>query len=195
MKLNIGVGLVVLLVAACTPEASKYEGKSATNKSADAALCDNPDLYGADCSGEHPNGEGSNVASADQQPADDKVADEKPAEEKKADTPAATPPAAPKDPNIVEFRIAAGTAAKGWNTADKPIVAKVGQTIRFFNDDTVNHRLHTGGQPCPHGANIAPGASMDCKTTAALTTSATGTPQTYDHIAGTSAPVFLNVTP
>jgi hypothetical protein len=66
-------------------------------------------------------------------------------------TPAPAPTPAPtKDPNVVEFHIKPGTGAKGYNTAATAVTVKVGQTLRLFNDDTVVHRLHTSGAPCPH---------------------------------------------
>ncbi len=121
-----------------------------------------------------------------------------PAPVAKAPAPVVTPPAAPAapagDPKIVEFRIKAGTAKAPWNTKETLVTAKIGQTVRIFNDDTVTHRLHTGGAPCPHGANIAPGASADCVVTKAIDPGA-GKPATYDHIAGNNASFFLKTVP
>jgi hypothetical protein len=109
-----------------------------------------------------------------------------------ASTPPA-PPAPPKDPNIVEFRIKAGTGTQPWNTANEMVVAKVGQTIRITNDDTVTHRLHTNGAPCPHGSNFGPGESMDCVVTRAFDGAARG--PLYDHIVGESAAFYVTATP
>lgn len=95
----------------------------------------------------------------------------------------------PKDPNIVEFRIKAGTGNAGWNTQAEIINAKIGQTVRVFNDDTVIHRMHTGGSPCPHGVNIPVGGSQDCVITKAF--DATVSNGVYDHIAGTAAKIWL----
>jgi hypothetical protein len=67
------------------------------------------------------------------------------------------------DPNIVEFRIKAGTGQGPWNTQQTPIVAKVGQTIRLINDDSIQHQLHTNGRMCPHGDLFGPGETYDCK--------------------------------
>jgi hypothetical protein len=103
------------------------------------------------------------------------------------------PPAPPKDPNIVEFRIRAGTGTQPWNTQNEMVVAKVGQTIRIINDDTVTHRLHTNGAPCPHGSNFGPGESMDCVVTRAFDGAARG--PLYDHIVGESAAFYVTATP
>lgn len=66
------------------------------------------------------------------------------------------------DERVVEFRIKPGTGSGAWNTQDAPVNLKVGQVLRIINDDTIRHRLHTDGAPCPHGNNIAPGQSEDC---------------------------------
>lgn len=109
--------------------------------------------------------------------------------------PPATPPAPPADPNIVEFRIKAGTGSNPWNTMAEMVVAKMGQTVRIVNDDTVAHRLHTNGAPCRHQqGNIPPGGSFDCVTTRTLDGVA-NPGQTYDHIAGEDALFYLTVMP
>ena len=92
-------------------------------------------------------------------------------------------------PDVV-FVIAAGTGRNAWNTPDNPIRAKVGQKIIFQNNDTIPQRLHTGGRPCPHGASIAPGASMSCL----ATTTYTPNGSVYSHNVGPSAPVYIVVT-
>ena len=113
-------------------------------------------------------------------------------------TPAPTPaldPAANGDPNVVVFRIKAGTGNGAWNTAETMITAKVGQVIRFVNDDTVRHRLHTGGEPCNHGPNFEPGATWDCVASDPVVSEA-GAIRTYDHNSGrNNAPVFMKVDP
>jgi hypothetical protein len=103
----------------------------------------------------------------------------------KPEEPAEKPAEPPKDPNIVEFRIAAGTGNGAWNTKAETVMAKVGQTVRIINDDSVTHRLHTNGAPCPHGPNIPAGTSFDCKVTRALDPG--NAAPTYDHIVGSSA--------
>lgn len=128
-----------------------------------------------------------NVPTA-QQPAEKPA--EKPAETPPAQTPATPAPAG--DPNIVLFKIKAGTGTSPWNTQAEMMTAKVGQTIRIVNEDTVTHRLHTGGAPCPHGANFAPGATYDCVVTKVVDP---GTkPPTYDHIAGNNAFFWVKTT-
>jgi hypothetical protein len=89
-----------------------------------------------------------------------------------------------RDPNIVEFRIPAGTGRNAWNTKATEIVAKVGQTVRIYNDDSRVHQLHTNGAPCGHGNAIQPGSSGDC----VVTQPYSGTPL-YDH--GTDGQVFI----
>ena len=104
-----------------------------------------------------------------------------------------TEPAKPdpvKDPNIVEFRIKAGTGSGGWNSQSEMINAKIGQTIRVFNDDTVIHRLHTANNaPCPHGVNIPVGGSRDCVVGKAF--DSTNSNAVYDHIVGPSAKIWI----
>lgn len=91
-----------------------------------------------------------------------------------------TPPS-----NIVVFNIPAGTARGRWNAVTAPAVAFVGQTLRITNQDAMAHRLHTGGNPCPHqGPNIATGQFYDCVVTRAHLGTAT---DTYDHNIGTAA--------
>lgn len=87
---------------------------------------------------------------------------------------------------IKEFRIPAGTGNGAWNTAQTPIVARIGDTVRIFNDDTVTHRLHTNGRPCPHGADIRPGESRDC----VIQSQFVG--DLYDH--NTNGKVFIQAT-
>ncbi len=113
-----------------------------------------------------------------------------------APTPSPTPApnTPPQDPNVVVFRIKAGTGNQPWNTADTMVTVKVGQTLRIVNDDTVTHRLHTGGAPCPHGTNFGPGASYDCVATRALDPAATPG-RTYDHIVGNTALFYVKAVP
>lgn len=104
--------------------------------------------------------------------------------------PAGTPPpggAAGTIAMVVNFNIAAGTGTKPWNVANQPVEVFIGQTLRLNNMDTVTHRLHTGGAPCPHGANFAPNASANC----VITRAASATTVLYDHIAGTNARFYL----
>jgi hypothetical protein len=119
-------------------------------------------------------------------PDDTKKPDE-PAKPAPTPAPTATPAPTPGgDPNVVIFRIKAGTGTSSWNTAAEMVNVKVGQTLRLVNDDTVTHRLHTNGAPCPHGSNFAPGASFDCKVTKEFDSAKTPAGM-YDHIAGNTA--------
>jgi len=92
---------------------------------------------------------------------------------------------------VVEFHIAPGTGANPWNTQETSIHAKIGDTIRFFNDDSEEHILHTFGSPCSHGDDFAPGASWDCKALRAFSAERNG--PLYDHNHGQSAAVWIEV--
>lgn len=71
---------------------------------------------------------------------------------------AVTPTSA--DPNVVVFRIRAGTGRGPWNDAANPIRGRVGQTLEIFNDDSVQHWIHTNFAPFFHPfSGIAPGQS------------------------------------
>lgn len=110
-------------------------------------------------------------------------------------TPTPTAPTTPTDdPNIVIFRVQAGTGTAPWNVAAQTVQVKVGQTLRLINDDSIIHRLHTNGAPCPHGSNFAPGTSYDCKITKAFDSAKTPAGM-YDHIAGMTATFNVKVSP
>ena len=96
-------------------------------------------------------------------------------------------PAVPINTDIA-FMIPLGTGANPWNTAATPIRGKIGQKIVITNGDTVVHRMHTGGKPCPHGANIMPGQSAVCLINSAFIGN------DYDHNLGTAAKVFFETT-
>ena len=98
-------------------------------------------------------------------------------------------PAAAGDPNVVVFRIAPGTGQGEWNQAGEVLTLQVGQTLRLVNDDTIVHRLHTGGAPCPHGTNFGPGETYDCVITRTL--DPTRQANLYDHNAGQSATFYI----
>lgn len=91
--------------------------------------------------------------------------------------------------NDVAFTIPAGTGRGSWNTADNPIRARMGQRIVITNADTVAHRMHTGGSPCPHGANILPGQTGVCVVNSAFNG------MVYDHNNGTAARIYIVTTP
>lgn len=155
--------------------------------------CDQDDVDAAD-----------NPSGASEQPAEEGAADgDTPAEEgetpDQGEQPAEPKPAEPKpeepakDPNVVEFRIKAGTGTNPLNTPETFVAVKVGQTLRLINDDTVRHRLHTGGAPCPHGQNFEPGASYDCVVTKTIDTVA-NPGAVYEHISGPTALFYLKAT-
>lgn len=97
-------------------------------------------------------------------------------------------PAANGDPNVVVFRIQEGTGAGPWNSEDNPIQVEMGNVLRIVNEDTVTHRLHTNGAPCPHGDPIPPGEMEDCEIERAVDVSDGGT-NLYDHIYQNEDPI------
>lgn len=94
------------------------------------------------------------------------------------------------DPNLVEFRIRAGTGNGAWNTAAAAVLVFPGQTLRIFNDDTIAHRLRTPGTPClQQPTNMAPNQSYDCVINSAHAANAT---DLYDFNAGAAAVFYVN---
>jgi hypothetical protein len=92
--------------------------------------------------------------------------------------------------SVVEFHIAAGTGNKPWNTAATVLTVKVGQTLHIVNDDSIQHRLHTNGKPCPHGTTMpANGGVYDCVIASTYATESDGA--VYDHFYGSSATFYL----
>lgn len=90
------------------------------------------------------------------------------------------------DAKRIVFRIPAGTGVAAWNSAASAVLLFVGQTLRVCNDDTINHQLRTGGQPCAaQGAPMSKGQFYDC---AIANTTTTGL---YDQIAGTNAAFYI----
>jgi hypothetical protein len=88
----------------------------------------------------------------------------------------------------VNFTIPAGTGNQPWNTVDNPIRAKVGQRIVIANADSVPHRMHTDGSPCPHGANILPNQVGYCTVNSVFSGNA------YDHNTGTNSRIYIQTT-
>lgn len=102
------------------------------------------------------------------------------------------PPAPPPGPSTVVFRIAPGTGARSWNEGSTMVLAKVGDTLRIFNDDAIAHEPHTEGRPFPHPASpIFPGASADYLLQSPYDPNADG--PLYDHTQGPSAQFWLRV--
>lgn len=99
-------------------------------------------------------------------------------------------PTAFADSHVIDFHIAAGTGKGAWNSKETMILVKMGQVIRFYNDDSVEHQLHTFGAPCEHGPIIAPGTSWDCVATETLDIEIEG--PLYDHNFGKKAEVWIS---
>jgi hypothetical protein len=98
------------------------------------------------------------------------------------------------EPATIEFRIPVGTGTGSWNTRDNPVVVTIGDTLHIVNDDTIRHRLHTDGKPCPHGPEMLPGGSFDCAITRSIDPDSDGS--LYDHYVGPSAKFWIKaVTP
>lgn len=89
---------------------------------------------------------------------------------------------------LIEFHIEKGTKNGAWNTKEKTVEVRVGDTLRIINDDDVKHQLHTNGTPCPHGTNMPPGASYDCKI---ATSFEPGNSPLYDHHYGSTAQFWV----
>lgn len=104
----------------------------------------------------------------------------------------AATPAPSNDPNVVNFTIANGTQGSPWNTAGSPIQVFVGQTLRVYNADTIQHRIHANGAPFDHQAdNTAPGATTNF---AILKAHSAGAGDLYDHNVGTTATIYIEAT-
>lgn len=96
----------------------------------------------------------------------------------------------------VVFRIPAGTGTSPWNSSTSPVLAFVGQTVRICNNDSRGHRLHTGGNPCPHQGNtMMNGQFYDCSINSTAGANATTgiVGGTYDHDIGTNAAFYVRV--
>jgi hypothetical protein len=108
-------------------------------------------------------------------------------------TPSSPNPPTPS-PATVIFHIHAGTGNGPWNDGSSRVIAKVGDTLRIINDDSISHRLHTNGQPFPHPANDIPaGGSADFLLQTPYDPTLTG--PLYDHDQGPHALFFIEVTP
>lgn len=185
-----------------TTQTRRPQNRSEDATDADPSPSVDPEL---DCSGimlheGHETCDADDVAAADASPLPprdgdantDETAAEKPLPS--ASKPQATPPPSPGSPNVVTFRIKAGTGTGPWNTEAQIVQVKVGQTLRIVNDDSTPHRLHTNGAPCAHGQNFGPGASFDCKITRAFD-SGTSPGGLYDHVAGPTARFYVKAVP
>ena len=189
MKLFSLITLLVIFVG-CESGTTQKKRSFTAKDAAAAEECDNPELYGEDCSGEHAE---DHVTKSDAPV----VAEKKPAEkvEEPKEEEVKAPPPPPQDPNLVVFKIAAGTGTGPWNQKAATVITKVGQTLRIINEDTVRHRLHTGGSPFAHGANIEPGAMIEYKIESEIDPTAATQAPTYDHGAGRAANFWLKANP
>lgn len=98
-------------------------------------------------------------------------------------------PSSPPPSNLVTFEIKPGTGNSPWNTQATAVIAFKGQTLVIKNTDTIAHRMHSGGRPCPHQpSDMNPGQSYNC--VIASEHSATAT-DVYDHNVGNSATFFV----
>ncbi len=100
-----------------------------------------------------------------------------------------TPPTQPPV-QIVEFRIAAGTGSRPWNSFSNPVRVRVGQILRVHNDDTTAHAIHAGGSPFQHGKRIDPGSFRDHPVLSPHQP-VDGSPQIYDHNNGRGAAFWV----
>jgi plastocyanin len=99
--------------------------------------------------------------------------------------------ATPAFADVVEFHIKAGTGGNSWNTSAESIQAKLGDVIRFMNDDSVTHQLHTNGAPCDHGPTMSPATQWDCKVEEKFSARADG--PLYDHNYGPRSQVWIEI--
>ena len=91
---------------------------------------------------------------------------------------------------IVDFTIPAGTGSGPWNTSDNPVLAWIGDVVRFHNADSVPHRLHADGGVGAHWAtDLGPGGTLDWP----LTGTSTLGDVLYDHDYGMTARFYLVV--
>jgi hypothetical protein len=96
----------------------------------------------------------------------------------------------------VVFRIPAATGSSPWNSSSSPVLAFVGQTVRICNNDSRGHRLHTGGNPCPHQNNtMMNGQFYDCsiRSTAGANATTGIVGGTYNHDVGDNAVFYIRV--
>ncbi|MDA9951699.1 hypothetical protein N9D31_03885 [Oligoflexaceae bacterium] len=91
-----------------------------------------------------------------------------------------------------DFVIAEGTGSNPWNERQDLLQLYVGDTLTIRNEDSVPHRLHTGGIPCEHGSDMQPGESYVCELSSAYDAAADGV--LYDHHHGETAEFWIRVT-
>lgn len=93
---------------------------------------------------------------------------------------------------VIDFHIALGTGGGPWNTPQTTVEARVGDTVRIINDDSIDHLMHTFGRPCPHQQNISkPGDTYECEI---ATTVDPRIDTLYDHNFGIVSRFYLRAT-
>lgn len=108
--------------------------------------------------------------------------------------PGATPPPSvpmPGGPKLVVFHIVQGTGDGPWNTVANPVVAKVGDTLRVYNDDTTGRgkQIHASGKPFNHAATaIAAGAFKDYLISQIADPTVD---RVYNHLVGNAARLYI----
>lgn len=218
LRFTITLGLTITLLSGC-----QQEEQSSRYAMGDENLeCDYPELYGEDCSGDHDSAEADAIkkkkknkkksssskkkSSKSSKSSDDKdKIDEEEKDNSENDTAAGL---APQDyaqaPNEVVFIIPANTGNSPWNTEATMVNVKVGEVLRIINMDSEERRLHTGGDPFPHGGAInandpantdpklAPQVAYPVEST--IDPAGRNSPATYDHNVGTSASFWIKAT-
>lgn len=99
------------------------------------------------------------------------------------------PVQAEEETTVVEFVIEEGTGKGAWNTEETAIKVPMGGVIRIINEDTIRHRIHTNGAPCPHGPKMEPGEKWDCVVKREFSAKKKG--PIYDHYYGPKAAVYI----
>ncbi|MBX9765677.1 MAG: cytochrome c, partial [Bdellovibrionales bacterium] len=103
-------------------------------------------------------------------------------------SPRVTPPTVP---DLVIFRIVAGTGAGPWNRPENEVELFVGQTLRLINEDQMLHQLKTPSLPCESASTPMENEDFfDCKIQSAYSGAQQG--ETYDALYGPSARFFMS---
>ncbi len=65
---------------------------------------------------------------------------------------------------LITFSVAPGTGASPWNDQGHQFTVHIGDTVRFVNNDSSVHALHTSNnRPCEHMKDMRPnGGTQDC---------------------------------
>jgi hypothetical protein len=145
-------------------KASSKQNKKPDGKDEDETTdTDGGNTLGSSTAGSDSRPDGGDTGASTSTGSDSRTEDETPPNVVTVST--ATNTSLSSDPNVVVFRIPAGTGRGAWNTPDKPIIAKVGQTLEVHNDDSIQHWIHAGlFQFMTHpGSGINPGQSARYK--------------------------------